>query len=342
MRAFTSVLAALCAGALLWGMTACSCGPQADDCETWDGDAPRVPASTADRAFFPPGTQAEELVAIVREGLSVVEKGPDVTRFVILRAGDRHGPAYREALYHVVVGGGVKYPPGTLAIQRNWARSGEIDGDNMEAQTQGISIVVEKGAPTPYPPAVGDAIAAFCKALASEAPLHPDCVLGMGEVPYADESRHAAAEQELAERVRRDVPVPQTDLTLELERGDKSVRVEVELRDTRAGRQIGMMLRRRFDGENRGMLFVYPNLGQRLNFYMRNCFIPIDVGYIREYPPGTHIIDKVHTMTPQAGHRGTFTYYSSRGVSKYALEMPGGWFEEHGWTAGTVVRGLPK
>ncbi len=24
------------------------------------------------------------------------------------------------------------------------------------------------------------------------------------------------------------------------------------------------------------------------------------------------------------------------------LEMPDGWFEKHGWTAGTVVRGLPK
>lgn len=337
MRALTLVLAA---GALLWGVTACNGSQAEDDGASGTGGAPRIPASNADRAFFPPGTQAEQLVEIVREGLSVVEKGPDVTRFVIIRAGDRHGPAYREALYHVVVGGGVKYPPGTLAVQRNWARSGEIDGDNMEAQTQGISIAVEKGAPTPYPPAVGDAIAAFCKALASEAPLHPDCVMGMGEVPYAHEWQRAAAEQELAERARLDVPIPQTDLTLELERNGKSVRVDVELRDTNPGLQTGMMLRRGFDGENRGMLFVYPH-ARYLKFFMRNCHIPIDVAYVRKQGR-RYVIDEVRTMAPQAGHHGPFTHYKSRGTSKYALEMPGGWFEKHGWTAGTVVRGLPK
>ena len=38
-------------------------------------------------------------------------------------------------------------------------------------------------------------------------------VLGLGEVRYSCVGGYAAAEQELAERVGRDFPLPQTDLT---------------------------------------------------------------------------------------------------------------------------------
>ena len=44
-----------------------------------------------------------------------------------------------------------------------------------------------------------------------------------------------------------------------------------------------------------GMLFVYQFREQR-NFYMRNCFIPLDLAYIKYGK-----IEQIYTMPPQAG-----------------------------------------
>ena len=97
------------------------------------------------------------------------------------------------------------------------------------------------------------------------------------------------------------------------------------------------MIRRRFDGENRGMLFVYPHRAQR-NFWMRNCFVPIDLAYIYKGK-----IDQIHeAMEPQAGKpRREFIHHPSDSFIRYALEMPAGWFQENGLGKGTIVEGLP-
>ncbi|MFQ5845759.1 MAG: DUF192 domain-containing protein, partial [Planctomycetota bacterium] len=200
-------------------------------------------------------------------------------------------------------------------------------------------LAVERGADAPYPDAVLDAVSAFCRALAARVPLHPDCVVAMADVPYARPSRFDAEERRVAERARRGLEPPGADGTLRRLGGGGAAEVGVEVRDTANGRAVGMMMRRGF-APGRGMLFVYGHRDY-LKFFMRNCFVPIDVAFVRT-ARGRAFIDEVHTMVPQAGAPpDALRRYPSRAAVRYALEMPGGWFASSGFGRGTRVEGLP-
>ena len=102
-----------------------------------------------------------------------------------------------------------------------------------------------------------------------------------------------------------------------------------ELRDNTAGIRVGMMLRRGFDGENRGMLFRYKHRAVR-RFWNKNVFIPIDLAYI-----STGVIEQIVTMKPEAGvPQNEIPFYESVTPVRLALEMPGGWFEAQGIRVG--------
>jgi len=294
--------------------------------------AAAVDSLESDEAFhvLAPGASAKEILLAVSEGLRTREKGPKYVRFVVIRAADRHPPEGRNRGFHVLVGAGVKMPAGALRIRREWVASGRIDGDNAELETLGLSLAVEGGAPRPYGPEVVSAVAGFCEALAMLVPVHPDCVVAMGEVPYTNLHAADADEKTLARAARDRVPVPPTDGTFRIRRADgNELKGTFETRDDEVtGIRVGMMMRKRFDGENRGMLFVYRHRAYR-HFWMRNCFIPIDVAYIRE-----NRIEQIVTMQPAAGKRQKkMRYYPSNAAVRYALEMPSGWFASHGVSA---------
>lgn len=308
-------------------------------CGTEKEAALPAPPGAEGAAFFPPGTDAAGLLEAVRAGLASPLKGRDFTRFLVVADGSRYGASFRPADFHAVVGAGVRLPAGSLAVQPKWnlANGANIDGRNEEPQTLGVTIAVERGAERPYAPEIVRAVAAFAAALAREAPIHPDCVVAMADIPYVNRSEAEEAERALAEEARRGVPVPRADRKLTVATPSGPVEVEVETCDTPNAIRTGMMLRRRFDGENRGMLFVYPHATYRY-FYMRNCFIPIDLAYLRDGR-----IDEIRRMAPAAGvEPDRIERYESRAAIRLVLEMPAGWFERHGVAPGAEVKGLPE
>lgn len=113
---------------------------------------------------------------------------------------------------------------------------------------------------------------------------------------------------------------------IEIVAPDGAVRatVNVEIADTEASRELGLMYRRHLD-ENAGMIFVFAK-PSHLQFWMKNTVIPLDmifaganrriVGIVREARPFTETIDAVD------------------GDSQYVLEVNGGFCTRHGVAAG--------
>jgi uncharacterized membrane protein (UPF0127 family) len=293
---------------------------------------PALEESSADFFAYPPGATAADLLPAIDAGLTTPGKGPDFVRFVVIRAGDRHGAAYRREAFHVTVGGGVRLPAGALLIRRSWATSGQVDGRNEPVELLGISVAVEPATPRPYGAAVTAAVKSLCAALVRRVAIHPDCIVAMQEVPYANAHAADPDERALAAAARETVAPPPTDGTLTVHAAKGPIRVNYERRGTSSAIRVGMMLRRRFDGENRGMLFEYPYVSDRW-YWMMNCRIPIDLAYIKEGK-----IEQLETMEPGAGKAtDEIRRYPSRTPVKYALEMPAGWFEAHGVRLGDRV-----
>jgi len=295
------------------------------------------PGTDDDVRSIPPNDETGQLAAVLDEGFATPGKGPDNWRFIVIRAMDRHDPALPNAGMHVFVGAGVELPAGALRIRRGWHTSGQIDGTNEQLERHGIAVAIERGAAEPFAPEVVNAVKQFVVAVAQRVHIHPDCVVAMGEVPFARDHRADAAERALVATVRSSVPVPDARGNLTVVSGDNRIAVSYERRDTDIGRQIGMMMRKRFNGTDRGMLFVYPHRAQR-RFYMRNCFIPIDLAYLKKGR-----IEQIVSMPPQPGiPTQDLPAYESNTAVRYALEMPGGWFAKQGIAVGDTVEGLAE
>jgi uncharacterized membrane protein (UPF0127 family) len=278
------------------------------------------------------GLQLEQRRQAALTGASVLGKGPSDYYFVVVRAGDRHGTGYRDHMFHVLIGAGVRLPAGSMRIRRNWSVPGHVDGNNEQPQTWGISLGVEAGASLPFAPEVERAARLFCLALAERIDLHPDCVIAMGDVPYVRPYAGEESERRLAASARADLPLPAIDGELTISSGERRIPVSYELRDNTAGIRVGMMLRRSFDGDDRGMLFRYKHRAVR-RFWNKNVFIPIDLAYIRK-----GVIEQIVTMRPEAGvPQSEIPFYESVTPVRHALEMRGGWFEAQGIKVGDRV-----
>ena len=108
--------------------------------------------------------------------------------------------------------------------------------------------------------------------------------------------------------------------------GDESIRIhiggvplEVEVVASPSARQRGLMYRAELE-PNHGMLFVFPDTEQR-SFWMKNCLIPLDVGFFDERP----FLLNVETMQPDDG----VGRWNSRGPARYAVETNAGWYERN-------------
>ncbi len=116
--------------------------------------------------------------------------------------------------------------------------------------------------------------------------------------------------------------------TMGLELGEHRIRVEVA--DDPDERAQGLMFREQL-GEDRGMLFVYPDVRAR-SFWMENTTIPLSIAFIDD----RGAIFRIRDMKP-LDRDHTYSGLPAR----YALEMNRGWFEAHGVGEGAVVSGLP-
>jgi uncharacterized membrane protein (UPF0127 family) len=114
--------------------------------------------------------------------------------------------------------------------------------------------------------------------------------------------------------------------------GGKRVEVRVEIANNAFERARGLMYRTAL-GEDRGMLFVYPE-EQELSFWMKNTLIPLSIAYIDSEGRIVDILD-MKPLDDKPPH-----YVSSEPV-QYALEVNQGFFEKRGAKVGDRVE-LPE
>lgn len=120
--------------------------------------------------------------------------------------------------------------------------------------------------------------------------------------------------------------------------GGKEVKVNVEIADSPAEQEVGLMHRKSM-GKDHGMLFVFPDSRIRY-FWMKNTLIPLSIAYIG---PDQRIINMLDMKPVREQTVSDFRLprYASAKPAMYALEVNQGFFEEHGVEAGNKVR-LPK
>jgi uncharacterized membrane protein (UPF0127 family) len=107
----------------------------------------------------------------------------------------------------------------------------------------------------------------------------------------------------------------------------------VEIADTDPKRQRGLMFREKLE-EGRGMLFIFPE-ERVLNFWMKNTFIPLSIGYFNKEKKLITIKD----MKPVKSEIQTdLPGYSSEMPAMFALEVPLGWFEKNKISKGAQLK----
>lgn len=100
--------------------------------------------------------------------------------------------------------------------------------------------------------------------------------------------------------------------------GAKTV-VNAEIADTPEERETGLMFRKSLD-ESEGMLFVFER-EIKLNFWMKNTLIPLDIAYIDK----NGVINEIYHMKPL----DVSVTYNSIKPAMFALEVNSGWFSRH-------------
>jgi uncharacterized membrane protein (UPF0127 family) len=110
--------------------------------------------------------------------------------------------------------------------------------------------------------------------------------------------------------------------------GAEAVRVRIEVAQSPAERQRGLMYRKQLDPDA-GMLFVFDR-PQHIVFWMHNTLLPLDMLFItRDWK----VLGVVENATPQ-----TDSPREVPGESLYVLEVNAGFSRQHGITQGTKVQ----
>ena len=117
----------------------------------------------------------------------------------------------------------------------------------------------------------------------------------------------------------------------EIELTIKGQKLTAEVARTDPDRMKGLM-HRRILPENRGMLFVFPDVAKH-SMWMMNTYVPLSVAFLDE----RGVIINIEDMEPL-----TQTAHGSAKPAKYALEMNRGWFRKRGINAGARVEGLER
>lgn len=108
-------------------------------------------------------------------------------------------------------------------------------------------------------------------------------------------------------------------------------KLTVEIARTDADREQGLMYRRMLP-ENRGMLFVFPEVAIH-GMWMMNTYIPLSVAFLDQ----DGVIINIADMEPH-----TRANHSAARPAKYALEVNQGWFRKQGIKPGAKIEGLTQ
>ena len=104
-----------------------------------------------------------------------------------------------------------------------------------------------------------------------------------------------------------------------------------EVANNDSQRSTGLMHRRMLP-ENRGMLFIFPDVALH-SMWMMNTYVPLSVAFIDQ--EGTII--NIEDMQPQ-----TQSTHAAKKPARYALEMNLGWFAKRGIKPGVKIEGIEK
>jgi len=117
-------------------------------------------------------------------------------------------------------------------------------------------------------------------------------------------------------------------VVLHTKKGNKII--EVEIADTPAEREVGLM-RRKFLAKDAGMVFVFDDADTR-NFWMKNTLIPLDMIF---FGADYKVLNVAKMVLPCKAD--PCEVYSSMGPAKYVLEVNGGLSDEIGLDVGDKV-----
>lgn len=126
-------------------------------------------------------------------------------------------------------------------------------------------------------------------------------------------------------------PAPASPRVVLTSPGRDPVSVTVEVVQTDAARQRGLMYRKHL-APDAGMLFIFER-EEPHTFWMRNTLIPLDMIFIKS---DWTVLGIVENATPLSDE-----LRSVPGASQYVLEVNAGFSRRHGLQAGTTVRYLP-
>lgn len=110
-----------------------------------------------------------------------------------------------------------------------------------------------------------------------------------------------------------------------------SHKVTAEVASSDPQRMQGLMHRRMLP-ENRGMLFLFPDVALH-GMWMMNTYVPLSVAFI----DSNGVIINIEDMEPQ-----TQATHSATRPAKFALEVNRGWFRKRGIKPGEKVEGVEK
>jgi len=129
-----------------------------------------------------------------------------------------------------------------------------------------------------------------------------------------EKRRYAGQNRSTAEK---DLIVLSSNLTQTIKINNKNLIVEVA--ETLQQKMIGLK-KRKFLKENHGMLFIY-NIPQKLDFWMEDTFISLDIAYIDQNKK----IKEIYSLKPL-----DIKIVSSKAEDLcYALETNQGWFSKN-------------
>jgi len=107
----------------------------------------------------------------------------------------------------------------------------------------------------------------------------------------------------------------------------QKIHLNAEIADTSEKREKGLMFRKVLN-ESEGMLFVFEK-EKKLNFWMKNTFIPLDIAYVDK----NGIINEIYHMKPL----DVSLTYNSIKPAMFALEVNVNWFSRHNIKIGSKI-----
>lgn len=111
--------------------------------------------------------------------------------------------------------------------------------------------------------------------------------------------------------------------------GSRSAEFTLDIAATSAARAKGLMFRRPEDmGANEGMLFIFPDEGQR-SFWMKNTLIPLDMIFVASDKSVVGILSDVPPMNEQPR--------TLPAASQYVIELHAGTARKEGVVEGSHV-----